>query len=187
MPDHATQLYLLTTLGLRGFPSQLVKVTWSLGSLLGSACQGISLFSHWLQRKHSHWGNADTRALPVASLSRSGLVQGGRIQLDMQVSHTPLARVCSQSRTAWDLRMGTRALCTIYFPARCAALLSPLMFSFRQQQYKGEQGQLTLEIRTILRSCARIGLNGLNSKEPRCSRASGPFLIPPPLSAKAAD
>lgn len=71
-PDHAAVLCLLVTLGLRVFPSHLVKVTWSLMSLLGprqlgSACQGILSFSH-SQRKRSHWGCANTWSFPCHQL-----------------------------------------------------------------------------------------------------------------------
>lgn len=54
---------------------------------------GISLFSH-SQKKCSHWGHADTRSFPCPRQG-SGLVRGSRTQLNMQVSHSLLARGCS--------------------------------------------------------------------------------------------
>ena len=90
---------------------------------------------------------------------------------DMQVSPNPLVRDHSQSRMAWELRMGTGTLYTIYFPV----LLCFLYWCFHSESsnIKGNKISSHLQIRAILRSCPRIGLNRLNLKEPRNSPASG--------------
>lgn len=139
-PDHAAVLYLLATLGLRGFPSRLIKVTLSLMSSLGlrplgSACQGISTFSH-SQRKRSHWGCADTRSFPCHQLL--GEWAGARRQDAPR--HASVSQPTGQRAQLKQNSLGSQDGHTCVVHNLLSSLLCCFAFSTDviQHQYKGE-------------------------------------------------